>query len=75
MQQMRPLDLQKLKVAADKLKKELSVSVGNLSFDYTEQELIRRVFKSVFGQFKSVDDKSTAKKILLKTEWIDGEIG
>lgn len=41
-------------------------------FTYDEQELIRRVFKSVYGQLKSTEDKTIAKNILQKTEWIIG---
>jgi len=45
--------------------------IGNITFDYEEQELIRRVFKSVLPQMKHDRDKETAKIILRKTEWID----
>jgi len=41
-------------------------------FSYYEQELIRRVFKSILPQLKSKRDIDTAKEILNKTEWLDG---
>lgn len=41
-------------------------------FTYYEQELIRRVIKSVFSQMVNGTDISTAKGILNKTEWLDG---
>lgn len=47
-------------------------NVGNINFDYLEQELIRRIVKSVFPQLKNAKDKETAKSILGKTRWIDG---
>jgi len=40
-------------------------------FSYYEQELIRRVFKSILPQLKSKQDITTAKEILSKTEWLD----
>lgn len=46
-------------------------NLGNVTFDYEEQELIRRVFKSVFSQLKSARDKTTTKSVLRKTRWID----
>jgi hypothetical protein len=52
--------------------KKFSGNVGSVVFNYEEQELIRRVFKSVFPQLKGMNDKKTAKLILNKTEWIDG---
>lgn len=55
--------------------KRLSGFVGSVVFNYEEQELIRRVFKSIFPQLKSIGDKRTAKLILSKTEWINGENG
>jgi len=45
---------------------------GNISFNFEEQELIRRVFKSIFKQIEGFRDIETAKTILNKTEWIDG---
>ena len=53
------------------VKKEFGSFVGNITFDFEEQELIRRVFKSIFSQIKSKRDKATARSILRKTEWID----
>jgi hypothetical protein len=67
-------DLRKLKSATNKLQDALSIPVGNITFDYEEQELIRRIFKSVFSQLKSGHDKKIAKTILRKTEWINGKI-
>ena len=64
-------DLRKLKRATDKLHEELSIPVGNVSFSYDEQELIRRVFKSIVKQFKGRNDVLIAKEILQKTGWID----
>lgn len=46
-------------------------NLGNITFDYDEQELIRRVFKSVFTQVKSGRDKATINSVLRKTRWID----
>ena len=46
--------------------------VGNMAFNYEEQELVRRVLKSIFSQLKGDRDKETAKMILIKTRWIDG---
>ncbi len=46
--------------------------IGNVNFNFEEQELIRRVFKSIFKQLESFRDVETAKEILKKTEWIDG---
>lgn len=57
---------------ANKARKLGNDFVGNVTFDYEEQELIRRVFKSVFHQIKNKRDKETARTILSKTEWIDG---
>jgi hypothetical protein len=42
-------------------------------FSYYEQELIRRVIKSILPQLRDKRDISTAKEILEKTEWLDGE--
>jgi len=56
-----------------KIGQRLSGIVGNVTFNYEEQYLIRRVFKSVFIQIKNRRDKSTAKDILNKTGWIDGD--
>jgi hypothetical protein len=41
-------------------------------FTYDEQELIRRVFISIYNQISSTIDRNTAKNILHKTEWIIG---
>lgn len=62
-------ELNKLKNINRKLERFL----GNIMFGYEEQELIRRVIKSVFTQLKSDRDKATAEDILEKTRWIDGE--
>lgn len=60
---------------ASKLKSTRALTdrfIGNITFNYEEQELISRVLKSIFTQFKSSRDKETAKSILGKTRWIDG---
>jgi len=46
--------------------------VGNMTFSYEQQELIRRVFKSILPQIKNARDKTTAEDILERTGWIDG---
>ena len=70
---MLPLDsIRKLKNATDKLRRELSSPIGNISLNYDEQELVRRIFKSVFVQLKNRNDIKIARTILRKTEWIDG---
>lgn len=56
-----------------KINKQIERFLGNITFSYEEQELIRRVIKSVFPQLKSGRDKSTAKDILEKTRWTDGD--
>ena len=56
-----------LKRVRDKSERFVSSHV----FSYYEQELIRRVFKSVIKQMKSKQDINTAKEILRKTEWLD----
>lgn len=52
--------------------KKLTGYVGSVTFSYEEQELIRRVVKSVFSQMKSKNDKENARSILIKTEWLNG---
>lgn len=42
-----------------------------VKFSYYEQELIRRVIKSVISQIKSSVDASVAQDILNKTEWLE----
>jgi len=69
-------EMDKLSKDLDRLvseSKKLSGFVGNITFDYEEQELIRRILKSVFTQFKDARDKETARSILNRTEWIDGK--
>lgn len=64
-------DLGNLAQRAKAIKTDAEVIVGNITFSFEEQELIRRVFKSVFNQFKSVRDKETARSVMEKTGWID----
>ena len=65
----------------DKLKREIiqlrekTAELVSPGFSYYEQELIRRVMKSILPQMKSSGDVSTAKDILKKTEWLDDKIG
>ncbi|GEM_PF-4344612 len=55
-----------------KLGRKLSTTnLGNVDFNYEQQELIRRVFKSVHKQLKNKRDMITSKEILDKTEWIE----
>lgn len=53
--------------------KEKTAELVSPGFSYYEQELIRRVIKAVLSQMKDVRDISTAREILEKTEWLDGE--
>ena len=63
---------QELKSIDKKLKSQLNIkTLGNVDFDCEQQELIRRVFKSILPQLKGVKDRLIAKDILKKTEWID----
>lgn len=63
----------------DNLKRKINTVRNSLAelkisgFSYDEQELIRRVFKSVINQFTSSSDKRIGKDILNKTSWVDGE--
>ncbi len=63
----------RLKHSARELRAKSNQLLTNTSFSYVEQELIRRVFKSVYSQIKGVGDKSTARAILEKTEWLDSD--
>jgi hypothetical protein len=60
-------DLDDLKRRIDKLKDKVPLG----TFSFSEQELIRRIIKSVLPQMKSIDDKQTAQDILDKTRWLD----
>jgi hypothetical protein len=51
--------------------KDRTADIMAPGFSYYEQELIRRVFKSLLLQFKDKRDISTANDILKKTEWLD----
>ena len=54
--------------------KKLRDSVAKLvnpGFSYSEQELIRRVFKSVLPQLRNTTDVGIAHDILEKTEWLE----
>ena len=62
-------NLRKLKRATDRLQENFSIPVGNVSFSYDEQELIRRVFKSI--KIKNKNDIIISQTILQKTSWID----
>ena len=67
-------NLNKLSRDLNKLKNDVRKTFkfnGNVSFSYEEQELIRRVIKSVFSQMKRKRDRDVAKTILDRTEWID----
>ena len=64
--------LDKLSKDVKKVSKNFSGVIGNVSFNYEEQELMRRVFKSIFKQLKNKNDRKVAKTILEKTGWIDG---
>lgn len=66
------VDLERELNKLTRIGKDLGGFVGNITFNYEEQELVRRVFKSVFSQLKSSRDKETAKMIFIKTRWIDG---
>ena len=61
-----------LKKASRTLKEISKQLTSHETFDAEQQELIRRVFKSILPQIKSIKDRSLAKEILRRTEWIDG---
>ena len=56
--------LRSLKYRNDKI-------ISGITFTYYEQELIRRIIKSVLPQVKNISDRDTIKSILEKTEWLD----
>ena len=62
-------DIKKLEKNILKIKKATASVVP--SFSYYEQELVRRVFKSILPQLKNFSDISTAKEILKKTDWLE----
>jgi hypothetical protein len=64
-------ELKRLASQAGRLKAETDAFIGNVTFNYEEQELINRVFKSVLPQFEDFGDKVTARSILDKTRWTD----
>jgi len=51
--------------------KDTMAELTNPGFAYYEQELIRRVFKSILPQLRDKTDIGTAKDILEKTEWLE----
>ena len=51
--------------------REKTAELTNLGFTYYEQELIRRIIKSVLPQIKNSTDITVAQDILNKTEWLD----
>ena len=60
----------KLERETKKLLDDIAVIVSP-KFSYYEQELVRRIIKSILPQLKSSIDISTAREILKKTEWLD----
>jgi Ribonuclease G/E len=64
------MELDRLKRDVNKLR-DKTAELTAPGFSYYEQELIRRIIKSVLSQMKSPSDVSTAKDILAKTEWLD----
>jgi Ribonuclease G/E len=51
--------------------REKTAELTNPGFTYYEQELIRRIIKSVLPQIKNSTDITVAQDILKKTEWLD----
>ena len=51
--------------------REKTAELINPGFTFYEQELIRRIIKSVLSQLKNNTDKTVAQDILNKTEWLD----
>ena len=66
-------ELKKISRQSKEVTNNLGKLVGNITFDYQQQELIRRVFKSVLPKIRSDRDKETAKSILERTRWLDEE--
>ncbi len=65
MEQFRNLDRETKKL------REALAQLKNPGFSYSEQELIRRVFKSILPQFKDNTDIGISNDILEKTEWLE----
>jgi len=65
------MDIDRLEKDVKKLREKTAEITSG--FSYYQQELIRRVFKSVLPQIKDKQDISTAKEILERTEWLDDE--
>jgi hypothetical protein len=63
-------DIGRLELEVNKLR-DATARLINPGFSYSEQELIRRVFKSIIYQLKDSTDKGLATDILEKTEWMD----
>jgi len=63
-------ELKRLEQETRKLK-DITARMFNPGFSFSEQELIRRVFKSILPQLKDSTDKGTANYILEKTEWLE----
>ena len=66
-------NLEKLSSDLKALRTKTNTIISNVTFDYDEQELIHRVLKSVYNQFRSDMDKNNAKSILDKTRWANGK--
>jgi len=62
--------LRRLDIEIKKLRETLA-KLHNPGFSYPEQELIRRVFKSILPQLKNATDKGIATDILEKTDWLE----
>lgn len=62
-------ELDRLSREAKKLRNGLKVD--RVTFTYEEQELIRRIIKSVAPQIRTMRDKMLAQDILERTKWID----
>jgi phosphopantothenate synthetase len=64
-------NLKRLQSQAKALKQKSESLLADIAFNYMEQELIYRVFKSIFSQIKGKEDLNTAKSVLRKTEWTE----
>jgi len=64
-------ELKSLANKSREITSKLDTFIGNVTFEYSQQELIRRVFKSVLPQLKSRRDREIAKHILERTDWIE----
>jgi len=67
------MEVDKLKKDVDKLRDRVAELIAP-GFSYYQQELIRRIIKSVLPQMKNKCDISIAKEILSITEWLDEKI-